>query len=485
MNNNIQGNEVRCFKMRSKNIHMIIIVFLLLGMNIPCVSAVIPPVIQWQKSLGGSSTDQAQSIVISREGGYAVAGWSQSSDGDVSGNHGSGDFWVVRLDASGNILWQKSLGGSGMDVAQSVQQTSDNGYIVAGATWSNDGDVSGNHGNGDYWVVKLDSGGNLQWQKTFGGSGIDNAFSVNITHDGNYIVAGWTQSNGGDVTGYHGGADFWIVKLDPVGNILWERSLGGSEAEHAWASFETIDGGFIIAGDSKSNDGDVTGNHGNEDYWVVKLDPDGNPQWQKSLGGSNQDAARAIHQTDDGGYVVTGWSNSNDGDVTGNHGDEDYWVVKLDPSGNIEWQKSLGGLSQERAKCIQYIPTAQGVFVLAGFTRSPDGDVTGNHGNEDYWVVELDPSGNLQWQKSLGGSSHEEATSVQQDPHGGWIIAGSANSNDGDVTGNHGNEDFWVVKLSPENPITPTPTTSPFSPVAVVSAMMIIGIYSVITKKRI
>ena len=207
----------------------------------------------------------------------------------------------------------------------------------------------------------------------------DESHSIQQTADGGYVVAGYANSNDGDVSGNHGDFDYWIVKLDQSGNLVWQKCLGGSNKEEAWSIRQTADGGYVVAGRTYSNDGDVRGNHGDGDYWVVKLDASGNLVWQKCLGGSNNDEARSIQQTADGGYVVAGHTNSNDGDVRGNHGDDDYWVVKLDASGNLVWQKCLGGSKDEYAQSVQQ--TADGGYVVAGYTYSNDGDVSGNHGD--------------------------------------------------------------------------------------------------------
>ncbi|NLY22597.1 MAG: T9SS type A sorting domain-containing protein [Bacteroidales bacterium] len=229
------------------------------------------PTIEWQKCLGGSNDDWAYSIQQTSDGGYIVAGETWSNDGDVSGNHGGGDYWVVKLNSSGDILWQICLGGTNVDVAYSIQQTSDEGFIVAGYTCSNEGDVSGNHGNSDYWVVKLNSSGTIEWQKCLGGTDGDYANSIQQTSDGGFIVAGQTYSNDGDVSGNHGGSDAWVVKLNSSGNILWQKCLGGTGWDWENSIQQTSDGGFIVAGYTNSNDGDVSGNHGSKDYWVVKL----------------------------------------------------------------------------------------------------------------------------------------------------------------------------------------------------------------------
>ena len=229
------------------------------------------PTIEWQKCLGGSNDDWAYSIQQTSDSGLIVAGYTESSNGDVSGNHGAYDYWVVKLNSSGDILWQICLGGTNVDVAYSIQQTSDEGFIVAGYTCSNEGDVSGNHGNSDYWVVKLNSSGTIEWQKCLGGTDGDYANSIQQTSDGGFIVAGQTYSNDGDVSGNHGGSDAWVVKLNSSGNIEWQKCLGGTGWDWENSIQQTSDGGFIVAGYTNSNDGDVSGNHGSKDYWVVKL----------------------------------------------------------------------------------------------------------------------------------------------------------------------------------------------------------------------
>ncbi|MEX2484172.1 MAG: T9SS type A sorting domain-containing protein [Brumimicrobium sp.] len=406
------------------------------------------PIIEWQKSLGGSGWDKASSIEITTDGEYIVAGGSDSNDGNVTGINGANDFWVVKLDTIGNITWQKSLGGSGSESAYSIQQTTDGGYIVAGSSQSNDGDVTVNNGGQDYWVVKLDATGNIIWQKSLGGSGDDNANSIQQTLDGGYIVAGWSLSNDGDVTVNNGGRDYWVVKLDSIGNIIWQKSFGGSWDERAESIQQTIDGGYIVGGLAYSGDGDVSGGIGGGDYWVVRLDTAGNIIWEKSLGGSEYERAQSIQQTTDLGFILTGYSYSNDGDVTGHNGStnsSDYWVVKLDSIGNITWQKSLGGSGSESAYSIQQ--TTDGGYITVGHSTSNNGDVTLNNGGRDYWIVKLDTVGSIIWQKSLGGSGVDMTSSIRQKTNGGFIVAGWSNSNDIDITSNKGYTDCWIVNL--------------------------------------
>jgi len=411
--------------------------------------------IEWQRCLGGSSYDVAHSIQQTSDGGYIIAGVSESNDGDISGNNGWYDYWVVKLDSSNGIEWQSSLGGSSGDYANCIQQTFDDGYIVSGYSASDDGDVIGNHGGLDYWIVKLNSFGEIEWQNSLGGSLDDYAYSIEQTGDGGYIVAGESASNDGDIIGNRGGIDYWIVKLDSSGSILWQRSLGGSLDDVAESIQQTSDDGFIVAGKTASYDGDVSGNHGNGDYWVVKLDSSGSLEWQRSLGGSSYDWAYSIEQTGDNGYIVAGRSYSNDGDVGEHHGTPgdcaDYWVAKLDSSGSIEWQHSFGGIHDDLAYSIQQ--TADNGYIVAGYSLSNDGDISGNHGEYDSWILKLSSSGSLEWQRPLGGSEGDFAYYIQQTSDDGFIMAGFSRSNDGDVSGNHGYEDYWVVKLSADDGI--------------------------------
>lgn len=383
---------------------------------------------------------------------------TQSNDGDVTFNYGgSHDCWVVKLNSIGTIQWEKSLGGSSAEEARSIQQTSDGGYVFVGISRSVDGDVSGHHGgstNNDYWVVKLDSIGNILWQNSYGGTGEDVAYSILQTIDGGYVVAGNSQSNDGDVSGHHGSlfpSDYWILKLDSVGAIEWQKSIGGTSVDGAFSIYQTIDSGYIVAGSSNSNDDDVTGNNGNTDFWIVKLNTTGTIQWQKSLGGTLDDVSYSIQQTNDGGFIAAGWTGSNDGDVSGNHGGlYDCWVVKIDTIGAIEWQKCLGGTDIDEAACIQQ--TQDDGFVLTGFSQSDDGDFNINIGGYDSFVIKLDINGNLQWQKILGGTNFDAFESIQETFDGGYILAGGSNSNDVDVAWHYGTTattDYWVVKLDP------------------------------------
>lgn len=389
------------------------------------------PSIQWQSTLG---TGYDPTIRQTNDGGYITAGYSDSNNG----NHGSTDYWVVKLDIYGSIMWQKSFGGTDQDICTSIELTDDGGYIVAGRSYSNDINVSAHHGSTglpDYWIVKLDSLGNIIWQKSLGGTDSDNASSIQQTNDGGYIVAGFSSSNNGDLTGNHGDYDYWIVKLDNSGNILWQKSLGGTGSDEAYSIRKTVDGGYVIAGATNSMDGNVSGNLGGWSGWIVKLDAFGNLLWQKTYPGYGDDyVARSIKQTIDNGFIIAGAISN---------GGRNYFIVKMDSLGNIIWQKSLGGTGDEAALSIQQ--TNDNGYIVAGYSISNNGDVTGNHGGFDYWIVKLDSSGNLSWESSLGGPFHDIGNCVQQTNDGGYIISGAKNYSE-----------IWIVKLFPPSNAIPT-----------------------------
>lgn len=264
------------------------------------------PEIEWQKALGGTGSDYGKSVRETTDVGYIVVGASPSNNGDVSGNHGGGDVWAVKLDADGVIEWQKCLGGSSGENGNAVRQTSDGGYIIAGDAASSNGDVSGGNGSNDFWAIKLDADGDIEWQNSLGGSIFEWAYDVTQTTDGGYVLAGFTHSNNGDVSGSNGGVDGWVVKLNASGVLQWQKCIGGSSTDELRSVRQTTDGGFILAGRTNSNNGNVSGNNGGYDFWVVKLDDAGDFEWQNSLGGSGNDSGQYVIQSSDGGYMAIG-----------------------------------------------------------------------------------------------------------------------------------------------------------------------------------
>lgn len=408
---------------------------------------------------GGNNIEYPLYGIQTKDGGYITAGFSNSSiSGNVSAsNKGGDDIWILKLAANGSVQWDKSLGGNSTDHARSIEQTSDGGYIVCGYTSSsNNGDVAHtNHGNSDFWIIKLDAAGNVQWDKLYGGNGNEQGIYAHQTTDGGYIVTGHsTSSNNGDVTHTnHGNSDIWVLKLDAAGNIQWNQLYGGNGGEDSYSIKQTIDGGYIVSGFSNSSqNGNVSDvNNGGNDYWILKLDSSGNIEWDKLYGGANNDQAITIRQTTDGGYVIGGFSNSSQsGDISQtNNGGSDYWIVKLDILGNLEWEKLYGGTDEEQNTFT--IQTNDGGYLLAGWTQSSgSGDVAGtNKGLIDVWLIKLDRTGNKQWEKLYGANGVEQAVAVAQTQNGGYAVFGASTSqNNGDVTqANNGSYDFWMFTI--------------------------------------
>lgn len=437
------------------------------------------PAIAWKKCLGGTGIERANSVCQTSDGGYVVAGFSNSNGGDVTGHIGLDDFWIVKLSSAGAIQWKNCYGGTDVDQAYCIQQTSDGGYIAAGYTKSTNGQVTGAHGNWDIWVIKLDNAGTLLWQKTYGGSNLDAATSIMETSDGGFVIGGYTQSTDGDVTGHHspGKYDVWVVKINSAGTLQWQKALGGENYDNAGAVRQTSDGGYIVTAYTNSGGGDLTGYIGGGDFWVAKLDNAGAIQWQAILGGTGWDVPNDVIQLSDGNYLVVGFTQSVDGDAISNHGGQDILLVKLDNAGNKLWAKCFGGTYTETGTSV--IQTSDGNYVLAGYTNSNDGDVSGFHGTPgniaggtiapDYWALKTDNNGNILWQKAMGGTSQEMASCIRQTSDGGYILSGYTTgntANNGDVTGFHVNtsnpnasgSDYWIVKLS-----TPTALEMPAS----------------------
>jgi len=405
------------------------------------------PPIQWQKAYGGTGFEQASKIIQTTDGGYLICGGSGTADGDITVNQVLVDFWAIRTDASGTILWQRSLGGSGVDFGIAARQTSDNGFLILGFSYSSDGDMQIDaHAQVDVFLFKLTESGNISWQKTFGSSGDDFIYGFEQTIDGGYILAGDTGGADGNVNSPNKGSqDCWFLKLDATGEILWSKTYGGFDFERVYSVKPTVDGGYIAAGYTRSNDGDVSGNHGGTDIWVLKLDTLGELQWKTCYGSTDNDIAFDIQTTTDSGYLVTGFHDMANGDVSDSLGARDCWLFKIDASGTILWQKTLGGTGIDEGKQIRQ--TADGGYLLLAHTNSNDTDVSSNHGDQDIWLVKLDSTRSIAWQRALGGTSYDEANDLLVTADGAALVLGQVDSADGDVSGVHGFTDIWLARF--------------------------------------
>ena len=356
------------------------------------VPAAAGPPVQWQKTFGGSSNDKGYSVQQTADGGYIIAGYTSSFGA------GYRDVYLIKTDPNGNSQWQKTFGGSASDEAYSVQQTADGGYIIAGET------RSFGAGGLDVYLIKTDPNGNSQWQKTFGGANTDVGLSVQQTSDGGYIIAGTTSSFGAGLFFF----DVYLIKTDQNGNLQWEKTFGGSDWEEGYSVQQTADGGYIIAGGTESF-GEPVG-----DVYLVKTDPNGNMQWQKTLGGSSFDRSRSVQQAADGGYIIAGVTESFGA------GRRDVYLIKTDPNGNSQWEKTFGGNDWDWGNSVQQ--TSDGGYIITGETYSFGA------GQNDVYLIKTDPNGDSQWEKTFGGISFETGRSVQQTVDGGYIIAGETYS---------------------------------------------------------
>ena len=284
-----------------------------------------------------------------------------------------------------------------------------------------------------FFVTSSRSQTAIKWQNTIGGNGSDPLFTAIPTIDGGFIMGGYSSSNAScdkSQNNFGIAGDYWLVKLDHVGNVQWEKTLGGSDDDWLYCIEQAADSGYLVGGKSMSNiSGNKTENSkGYFDYWLIKLSPTGDIEWQKVIGGNGEDDLFSIHKTKDGGYILGGGSSSTiSGDKTDNgYGYLDYWIVKVDSSANIQWQKTFGGDEYDQYCTAE--PTADGGYIVGGITKS---GISGNKTEEafgqfDFWILKLDSVGNIEWQNSIGGNQEDEYTEIHQTNNGGYILGGTS-----------------------------------------------------------
>ncbi len=398
--------------------------------------------IEWEQSYGGPLEDFVEEVVVAVDGGLVAVGYVSSPDFYL-------DLWIIKTTSSGEEVWQHFLGGEALEMGHSIKNTSDGGYIVTGRTNSINGNLDPYNLDSDFWIIKFSEDGVIEWEQTYGGEAADFALDGIQTSDGGYIITGASSSVGGDVTNNHGDNDGWVVKLASDGSIEWEKSLGGSGADQLDKVISSNDGGYVLVGMSKSDDGDLTGNFGESDLWIVKLTSEGEVQWQKSFGGSSWDWANSIQSISSGGVIIVGTTNSIDGDVISNHGGYDVWVLELSDTGGLVWQKTYGGGANDFGKDIQL--TLDEGYVLVASANSVDGDMQNplnmSSGLSNYWVVKISTTGNIVWERLVGGGYFEHPTSIKQTEDGGFIVAGGSESPNGDISSPKGGMDYWLVKI--------------------------------------
>jgi len=411
--------------------------------------------IKWVKSFGGSGYDTAQAVIQTTDGGYAVLGYSNSVDGDLSNKTSAvNDYWLLKLDQEGDLEWTKTYGGSDDDIGKNIIQTTDGGYALIGYSRSSDGDASNNEGFHDNWVVKLDASGTMQWERSFGFSGHDHSYDIVQTTDGGFFFAGFldvTASNGegnfgkGNYVTQHGVGEFWGTKLTANGTLEWRRFFGGTNNDRAHGVVQTNDGGFLLSGFSESDDFDISNTKGSYDFWMLKINNQGDLLWERSFGGTGIEISYDIAKTQDNAYIITGNTFSSDTDVSKNNGESDVWLIKVDDNGNLLWEKTYGGTRFDAAQSVH--TTTDGGYVISGNSKSTDGDLTDNVGENDFWILKTDKNGTLLWQKTIGGTNLDFGFDAIEILDNKLLLVGESQSTDFPYLQNKGEADAVLIML--------------------------------------
>ncbi|MFL1010824.1 hypothetical protein [Flavisericum labens] len=405
------------------------------------------------KTIGGSKNESAQAITKTDDGGYAILGHTQSMDGDITNKlNESFDYWLIKFDKNNNTVWQKTYGGTDNDRGKDINQTNDGGFALIGFSQSNDGDITENNGAGDFWVIKTGAAGEIIWEKSYGFLGADTGTSIIQTYDNGFLLTGVLdvsasqgQGNSKSTRKMHAGGDYWAIKLNTFGEKEWSKFYGGTFTDTPYDAIQTADNGYIIVGSSDSDDVDIKGNNGSYDFWVIKISEGGTLLWEKSFGGSEIDEAYAITQSNDGNYIIVGDTRSDDQDVSFNNGAADLWVIKISPTGDLLWEKTYGGTSFDVGRSVS--KTNDDGFIISGSSRSADGNITKNNGQNDAWIVKIDTNGNLIWQKTIGGSNTDFAHDTIELDNSRIITVGESSSSDFDIKRNQGFNDVLIFEI--------------------------------------
>ena len=369
------------------------------------------------KTLGGWMDDSGKYVQQTTDGGYIITGMTSS--------YGAGDYdvWLIKTDSAGKKKWDRTFGGTKQDEGYCVQQTSDGGYIITGYV------MSFGAGSRDAWLIKTDSVGNKEWDRTFGGTESDYGNCVQQTTDGGYIITGRTSSFGA------GAGDVWLIKTDSNGNMVQNRTFGGTKGDSGYCVQQTTDGGYIIGG--------YTFSFGAEHYdvWLIKTDSAGNMMWNKTFGGIS---GYCVQHTTDAGYIITGYRWSlEDADST------DVCLIKTDSDGNEMWNRTFGGTESDYGNCVRQ--TTDDGYIITGDTFSFGDD---NY-KLDIWLIKTDSAGNKEWDKLFGGTHWEEGNCVETTTDGGYIITGET------VSFGAGAGDVWLIKTNKDGDVNPFPPVKP------------------------
>lgn len=388
----------------------------------------------WEKSYGGKHAEYLMDAVPTADYGFILAGSSLSSKSGnkTSLNEGDLDYWVWKMDEKGEPEWQKSFGGTGTDFLQAIRLTVDGGFILAGNSDSPKGKQkkADGHGGTDFWVIKLDAGGGEQWQQTIGGASDDNLQSVSQTKDGGFILGGSSASEKSfdKATKSYGNLDYWVVKLDKEGKIEWQKTFGGKYFDELRSIEQTRDNGYIVGGYSNSPESGskLDDNIGEGDYYVLKLDRKGEIEWEKVIGGDKDDQLYTAHQTYDGGFILGGNSNSSatNAKKKGNGKGTDFWVVKLDADGEMTWQQTYDFGTSDILTSI--VENKDHTLLIGGFAKSESNTSKDEKGINDYIALKISEKGDVLWQKEVGSDGDDALRKLIETRDGGYLLAGTS-----------------------------------------------------------
>lgn len=409
--------------------------------------------ILWEKSYGGKHADYLMDAKPTPDYGFILAGSSLSkkSGNKTEDNNGDLDYWIWKMNEEGELDWQKNFGGTGSDFLQSISLTKDAGYVLAGISNSNKGfnKEDDSKGQDDFWIIKLTATGSQEWQKTIGGSSQEKLSTIVQTKDGGYIIGGSSSSepeekqqsvtNPNGITHktaeYFGNLDYWVVKLDSKGKIEWQKSYGGIYADELRSIEQTFDGGYIIGGYSNSpkSGNKADDNKGIGDYWILKTDAKGEIVWQKTIGGDKDDQLYVAHQTFDKGYILGGNSNSNASQEKSKTNSEgtDFWVLKLDENGVIKWQETFNFGKYDILTSL--VENDDHTYLIGGFAKgelSSDAklkNTKAKSGTDDYVALKIDDKGQELWGKTVGSNGEDVLKRVIETRDGGYLFAGTSN----------------------------------------------------------
>ena len=407
---------------------------------------------------GGTEEDVAHAVIATADGGFAVLGNTKSSNGDIADKTTEiSDLLFVKYNSNGEKEWSATYGGSGDDRGHSLVQLVDGGYALLGYSMSSDLDASVNQGQHDNWVIRITATGNILWEKSFGFAGHDHAYNIIATQDGGLLFNGFldvTSSGGAGASSKtnansarHGVGEFWVHKIDLNGNIQWRYYFGGSNNDRSYDAVETTQEDFILVGTSESNDVDISQARGDYDIWVVKINAAGQMMWEKSLGGSAYDGANAVALDTEDNIFVFGHTLSQNVDISSPLGNADAWLAKLNGEGELLQEFTYGGTAFDLGKDLT-IDNEQQLW-LCGFSRSADIDLTENNGDNDVFLMQLNNRLLPNQTFSLGGNAADLAQAMTFLPDNSIVVVGSTESTDGPFRNNRGNKDIFIARWHP------------------------------------